>query len=138
MEKKSKVAFVCVHNSCRSQIAQALGGYYASDVFDSFSAGTILKDAINADAVRLVKEMYGIDMEEGQRPKLITDLPQIDILVTMGCNVSCPSLKADHQEDWGLTDPTGLSDPAFIQVITSIDKKIKDLRDRLKAGRLKA
>ena len=64
---KKKVAFICVHNSCRSQIAEALGKHLASDVFESYSAGTETKLQINQDAVRIMKELYGIDMEaEGQ------------------------------------------------------------------------
>ncbi len=64
---KPKVAFICVHNSCRSQIAEAPGNYLAADVFESYSAGTELKDCINPDAVRLIKQLYGIDMEQTPR-----------------------------------------------------------------------
>ena len=59
---KKKVAFICVHNSCRSQIAEALGRHLASDVFESYSAGTEVKPRINQDAVRIMKEIYNIDM----------------------------------------------------------------------------
>ena len=61
---KLKVAFICVHNSCRSQIAEALGKYLASDVFESYSAGTEIKSQINQDAVKYMKQQYGIDMEK--------------------------------------------------------------------------
>ena len=67
---KLKVAFICVHNSCRSQIAEALGNYFASDVFESYSAGTETKPRINQDAVRIMKELYDIDMEKTQYSKL--------------------------------------------------------------------
>ncbi|WP_455717464.1 arsenate reductase/protein-tyrosine-phosphatase family protein, partial [Anaerosporobacter sp.] len=90
--RKPKVAFICVHNSCRSQIAEALGKLLASEVFDSYSAGTHLKDHINPDAVRLMKQQYGIDMEESQHNKLIDDIPNPDVVITMGCNVDCPML----------------------------------------------
>lgn len=90
---KPKVAFICVHNSCRSQIAQALGRHLAADVFESYSAGTELRDRINPDAVRIMKKRYHIDMEaEGQRSKLLSDLPPVDGVITMGCNVQCPAL----------------------------------------------
>lgn len=128
---KKKVAFICVHNSCRSQIAEALGKYYAYDVFESFSAGTETKPQINQDAVRLMKKIYGIDMEETQHSKLIDDLPKIDIAIKMGCNVVCPFLESDYEEDWGLDDPTGKSDEEFEKVIAEIDKKIKTLRNQL-------
>lgn len=82
--QKPKVAFICVHNSCRSQMAEALGKHLASDVFESYSAGTQLKDKINQDAVRLMKLKYGIDMEETQKSKLLEDIPSPDIVITMG------------------------------------------------------
>lgn len=122
---KKKVAFICVHNSCRSQIAEALGKFYGSDVFESYSAGTEKKPQINQDAVRLVKKLYGIDMEKTQKSKLLEEIPQVDIVITMGCNVNCPFLPCSYREDWGLDDPTGKSDEEFIKVIKSIDEKIK-------------
>jgi len=130
--QKPKVAFVCVHNSCRSQIAEALGRYFAADVFDSYSAGTETKSRINPDAVRLMKELYGIDMEKNQYSKLLTDIPDVDVVVKMGCNVSCPCLFAEHIEDWGLEDPSGKSDEEFRTVIKTIEGKIKGLKDKLK------
>lgn len=128
---KLKVAFICVHNSCRSQIAEALGKSLASDVFQSYSAGTELKDRINPDAVRLMKQLYGIDMEQGQRPKLLADIPPADVVVTMGCNVRCPFLPCKRREDWGLDDPTGKSDNEFIEVIKTIEAKILALKTEL-------
>ena len=125
---KPKVAFICVHNSCRSQIAEALGKHLASDVFESYSAGTELKDRINPDAVRLMKQLYGIDMERTQRSKLLTELPPVDVVVTMGCNVECPYLPSKRREDWGLDDPTGMPDAEFIKVIKAIETKVQELR----------
>lgn len=125
---KPKVAFICVHNSCRSQIAEALGKRFAVDVFESYSAGTELKDRINPDAVRLVKQLYGIDMEQNQRPKLVSELPRVDVVVTMGCNVECPYLPGKRRENWGLDDPTDMTDEEFIGVIKSIEAKIQGLK----------
>lgn len=124
---KPKVVFICVHNSCRSQIAEALGRHFAADAFESFSAGTELKDRINPDAVRLIKQLYGIDMEQNQRPKLLSELPPVDVVVTMGCNVECPYLPCKRREDWGLSDPTGKSDEEFLSVIRTIEIKIREL-----------
>lgn len=129
--KKPTVAFICVHNSCRSQIAEALGKKLASDTFESYSAGTETKPRINADAVRLMKVLHGIDMELTQKSKLISALPPIDVVVTTGCNVSCPSLPCKQREDWGLDDPTGQSDEVFIRTIQTIEEKILDLKKRL-------
>lgn len=127
---KTKVAFICVHNSCRSQIAEALAKHFASDVFVSYSAGTEVKEKINQDAVRLIKKIYRIDMELTQHSKLINTLPPIDVVITMGCNVNCPYLPSKHREDWGLDDPTGKSDEEFIKVIETIEMKVKELRNR--------
>jgi arsenate reductase len=126
-----KVAFICVHNSCRSQIAEALGRHLAGTIFESYSAGTHTKDAINPDAVRIMKNRYAIDMELAQRPKLLGDIPPVDIIITMGCNVVCPTLPCTHREDWGLDDPTGKSDEEFLKTIAEIEKKIHGLADRI-------
>ena len=127
-----KVAFVCVHNSCRSQIAEALGKKLASDVFESYSAGTETKPQINRDAVRLMKQIYGIDMEATQYSKLLANIPAVDVVITMGCNVQCPFLPCSHREDWGLEDPSGKSDEAFLQTIQLIEEKVLNLKTRLK------
>jgi arsenate reductase (thioredoxin) len=129
---KKKVAFVCVHNSCRSQIAEALGKLYGSEVFESYSAGTETKPQINQDAVRIIKDLYKVDMNEAQKSKLLTDIPKADIVIKMGCNVVCPVLPANHIEDWGLEDPTGKSDEEFIKVAKIIEEKVKDLARRIK------
>jgi len=133
---KPKVAFICVHNSCRSQIAEALGKYLASDVFESYSAGTEVKPQINQDAVRLMKQIYGIDMERTQRSKLLEEIPPVDIVVTMGCNVQCPFLPCMHREDWGLDAPTGKSDVDFERTIKAIRSKIENLRERIADNKL--
>jgi len=129
---KPKVAFICVHNSCRSQMAEALGKQFASDAFESYSAGTETKPRINQDAVRIIKSLYGIDMEETQTSKLIDDIPKdIDIVITMGCNVECPYLPSKHREDWGLDDPSGKEDNEFITTAKTIEQKVMDLRRRV-------
>lgn len=131
VKEKPKVAFICVHNSCRSQIAEALGKLLASDVFESYSAGTELKDRINPDAVRLMKIVYGIDIEATGRSKLIADIPNPDVVITMGCNVNFPVIPCKLREDWGLDDPTGKSDEEFKKTIQKIERKILDLKERL-------
>lgn len=128
MKRKPRVAFICVHNSCRSQIAEALGKHLASDVFESCSAGTETVPQINPDAVRLMKEFYGIDMEQSQYSKLVRELPPVDIVITMGCNVNCPYLPCKHREDWGLDDPTGQDDEVFKEIIGKIDANIITLK----------
>ena len=127
-----RVAFICVHNSCRSQIAEALGKHFASNVFESYSAGTETKPQINQDAVRIMKEIYGIDMEKAQYSKLILDIPELDIVISMGCNVGCPFIERPFDDNWGLDDPTGKSDEEFTKIISQIELKIKNLIDRMK------
>ena len=129
--RKPNVAFICVHNSCRSQIAEALGKKLAGDAFESYSAGTETKPQINQDAVRLMKTVHGVDMEQTQYSKLLSELPSIDVVVTMGCNVQCPMLPCKHREDWGLDDPTGQPDEVFLETIRKIEEKILDLKARL-------
>ena len=129
--KKPKVAFICVHNSCRSQIAEALGKALASDVFESYSAGTETRPQINQDGVRLMKALYGIDMEQTQYSKLISDIPEPDIAISMGCNVGCPFIGRPFDDNWELEDPTGKSDEEFKKVIDEIRVRIMELKQRL-------
>lgn len=129
---KPKVAFVCVHNSCRSQIAEALGKKLAADVFESYSAGTERQERINRDAVRLMKQVYGIDMEQSQHSKLLSDIPTPDVLILMGCNVGCPILPSQYTENWGLDDPSGQSDDVFLATIQQIEEKVLQLKEKLR------
>lgn len=124
---RKKIAFICVHNSCRSQIAEALGKHLAGDRFDFYSAGTETKPQINQDAVRLIKQLYGIDMEQTQYSKTIDKIPSPDIAISMGCDVGCPFIGRAFDDDWGLPDPTGQSDDVFKSVIQQIEEKILKL-----------
>ena len=135
-KSKKKVAFICVHNSCRSQIAEALGKHLASDVFESYSAGTETKPQINQDAVRIMKELYGIDMEQTQYSKLLADIPNPDVAISMGCNVGCPFIGRDFDDNWGLEDPTGKPDEEFKTVIKEIENRILQLRERIKHAKI--
>ena len=117
---KKKVAFICVHNSCRSQIAEALGKHLRGEEFDFYSAGTETKPQINQDAVRMMKQIYGIDMKETQYSKTFDKIPAPDIAISMGCDVGCPYIGRAFDDNWGLQDPTGQSDEVFIEVIKEI------------------
>jgi arsenate reductase len=136
MKEKVKVAFVCVHNSCRSQMAEAISRLLASDVLEAYSAGTETKPEINRDAVAVIKEMYGVDMNNNQRSKLLTEIPAVDIVVTMGCNVQCPNLPCRHREDWGLEDPTGKEHSEFEKTAKAIEARVLDLKRRIAEGDL--
>ncbi len=124
---KKKIAFICVHNSCRSQIAEALGKHLAGDKYDFYSAGTITKPQINQDAVRVMKELYHIDMEQTQYSKTFDEIPTPDIVISMGCDVGCPFISREFDDNWGLQDPTGQKDETFIKIIKEIEKRILSL-----------
>lgn len=129
--KRKNIAFICVHNSCRSQIAEALGKKYLSDYFECYSAGTETKPQINQDAVRIMKEIYDIDMEEEQYSKLLSQIPEPDVAISMGCNVGCPFIGKGFDDNWRLDDPTGKSDEEFKKVIKQIETKILELKKDL-------
>jgi arsenate reductase len=129
--EKLKVAYICVHNSCRSQMAEAITKILASDVIDCWSGGTETKEKIDPGAVSIIKKLYGIDMEETQRSKLLTEIPPVDMVVTMGCNVACPAMAAETKDDWGLDDPTGKSAAEYEKTARIIEAKVRELRARI-------
>jgi arsenate reductase len=131
MAEKIKVAFVCVHNSCRSQMAEAISKLMASDSFEAYSAGTETKPQINQDAVAMIKDIYGVDMNATQKSKLISDIPLVDVVITMGCNVNCPYLPCKYREDWGLEDPSGKEKNEYIRTAKIIEQKVLDLKNRI-------
>lgn len=128
--RRPRVAFVCTHNSCRSQIAEALSRALASDAFEAFSSGTHPADAVNPDALRLLRNVPGVDTAR-LRPKALNELPPVDVVVTMGCGVQCPMLPCAHREDWGLEDPTDRGDEAFLATMDEIKRRVRDLAERL-------
>ncbi|HHX61797.1 MAG TPA: arsenate reductase ArsC [Epulopiscium sp.] len=127
---KSKVAFICIHNSCRSQMAEGLARHLGSDVLESYSAGTESYIEVKPLAVEVMEEI-GMSMDS-HYPKLLTAIPEeVDILITMGCGVVCPFLPCKHQEDWGLTDPSGGTIEDFRKTRNLIEQKVKDLIKRI-------
>lgn len=134
MHHKPKVAFLCVHNSCRSQIAECLGNLLAAGVFESYSAGSETKPQINPDAVRLMKKLYGVDMTRTQRSKTFAEIPEPDLVISMGCDVGCPYIGRAFDENWNLPDPTGQPDEAFLTTIQAIEKRVLALKEQLKGG----
>jgi len=131
MSGKIKVAFICVHNSCRSQMAEAISKLIASDVFKAYSAGTETKPEINQDAVAVIKELYDVDMNATQKSKLLEEIPPVDIVITMGCNVACPYLPCKYREDWGIEDQTGKSKEEFKKTAKIVEQKVEDLKERI-------
>lgn len=136
MSNKLKAAFICVHNSCRSQMAEAISKIIAADAYEAYSAGTETKPQINQDAVAVIKKLYGVDMNQTQKSKLLSEIPPVDIVITMGCNVQCPYLPCSFREDWGLEDPMGKSEDEFIYIAKIIERKVLDLRNRILNNRI--
>lgn len=115
-------------------MAECLGKLLASDVFESFSAGSAIKPQINQDAVRLIKEHYGIDMEATQHSKVFKDIPTPDIIISMGCDVACPYVGKDFDDNWQLPDPTGKSDEEFMVIIKAIENHIIALKEKIQSS----
>lgn len=123
------IAFICNHNSCRSQIAEYFGRKYLSDIYNIYSAGSEIKSEINKDAVRIINELYSDDISLTQHPKTINEIPELDIIINMGCYNGCPYINQEFTADWQITDPTGKSDDEFIKVINQIKEKVLQLRN---------
>ena len=132
---KKKVAFVCVHNSCRSQMAEGWAKKLGSDVLEAYSAGTEKYPEVKPLAVQVMEEA-GVDMSD-HHPKLLSDIPaEVDILITMGCNVVCPYVPCQHIEDWGLSDPSGGPIEDYRKTRDIIKEKVKDLIQRVKSNQI--
>ena len=112
-------------------MAEAISKVLAADTYEAFSAGTEIKEQVNPDAVDIIKKLYGIDMTQSQHPKRLSEIPPVDIAVTMGCGVQCPYLPCRHREDWGLEDPTGKSEAEFSKTARRIEEKINGLKRRI-------
>ncbi len=132
---KRKVAFVCVHNSCRSQMAEGWAKKLGSDVLEAYSAGTEKYPEVKPLAVQVMEEA-GVDMSD-HHPKLLSDIPaEVDILITMGCNVECPYVPCQHIEDWGLSDPSGGPIEDYRKTRDIIKEKVEDLIQRVKNNQI--
>lgn len=123
---KKKVAFVCVHNSCRSQMAEGWAKKLGSEVFEAYSAGTESYPEVKSLAIKVMEEA-GVDMS-GHYPKLLSDIPtEVDILITMGCNVKCPHVPCRYKEDWGISDPSGGTVEDYRRTRDVIKERVEDL-----------
>ncbi len=132
---KKIVAFVCVHNSCRSIMAEGWAKELGSDVLEVYSAGTEEYPAPKPMAMEVMTDA-GVDMSHASS-KLLSDIPgELDILVTMGCGVECPYVPTKHREDWGLDDPSGGPKDGFENTRDIIKKKVIELIERVKRGEL--
>lgn len=132
MSKKT-IAFVCVHNSCRSIMAEGWAKHLGNDVINAYSAGTEEYDSPKKMALEVMTD-EGVDMSHASS-KLLDDVPNyFDILITMGCGVECPFVPCKHREDWGLDDPSGGPKEAFEETRNLIKEKVEELINRIKSG----
>lgn len=132
---KKKVAFVCVHNSCRSQMAEGWAKKLGAGLIEAYSAGTENYPGVKPLAVKVMEEA-GVDMS-GHRPKLMSDIPkELDVVITMGCNVDCPYVPSKHREDWGLTDPSGGPIDDYRKTRDIVKEKVEHLLERIEKGLL--
>jgi arsenate reductase len=131
MPEKKRVLFVCIENSCRSQMAEAFARRYAGDVIEASSAGSRPSGRVDPHAVAAMAEL-GCDLG-GQRSKSLSEIPQVqyDYVVTMGCGDECPFIPAEHHEDWDIPDPKKLPMDEFRRVRDLIEERVKDLATRL-------
>jgi arsenate reductase len=129
---KMIVAFICTHNACRSQIAEALAKHAGINHCEFYSAGSIPDNVIDPNAVRIMKDHFNIDMSS-QYPKTVDDIPMPDIAISMGCGVKCPYIGRSFDDDWGLEDPMGKSDDDYLAVITKIQPHVNQLSALIQA-----
>ena len=118
------VAFICAHDACRSQMAEALAKHAGCRGYQFYSAGSLPEEQVDPNAVRIMKEKFDIDMRS-QYTKTIQDIPAPDIAISMGCGVTCPYIGKAFDDDWGLIDPTGKPDEEYRKVIAQIKEQLK-------------
>lgn len=126
-----KIAFVCIHNSCRSQMAEAIAKHYLKDMdVEIYSAGTEEYPEIKPMVYDTLKDA-NIPIEN-QYPKLLKDIPnKLDVLITMGCGVECPYVPTNTRDDWGLDDPSGKGIEEFNKTRDLIIEKVLKLKETL-------
>ncbi|MBN2605359.1 MAG: arsenate reductase ArsC [Bacilli bacterium] len=130
---KKVIAFVCVHNSCRSIMAEGFLKALGNEYFEVYSAGTEKYDRPKPLAIEVMEDIH-IDMRHANS-KLLSDIPsKLDILITMGCGVECPFVPTKYREDWGLDDPSGGPKEAFERTRDLIQEKVLDLIKRFENG----
>lgn len=134
--KRLSVAFICVGNSCRSQMAEGFAKHFGNDFLEVYSAGTEPTDSVNPQAIEAMKRA-GIDIT-GQYPKLLEEIPkELDIIITMGCNVKCPFIPCKFREDWGLDDPVGKPNEEFDVIRDKIKRKVIEMIEKIEKREIK-
>jgi arsenate reductase (thioredoxin) len=126
-----KVLFVCVENSCRSQMAEAFAKIHGKDIMESYSAGSHASGKVNEKAI-ISMQALGYDLNRHQS-KSINDIPDIEygFAITMGCGDECPYVIAKQRQDWDIPDPKNVNDKEFDKVRELIEEKVLSFIDDL-------
>ncbi len=125
------VLFVCVENSCRSQIAEAYANMHGQGVIKAFSSGSKPSGVVNPKAIQSMREVgYDLSVHES---KSLDEIPSIEYeyAITMGCGDECPMINAMHREDWQIPDPKHMDEKEFAEVRDYIETKVKQLIESL-------
>jgi arsenate reductase len=126
-----KVLFVCVENSCRSQIAEAFGKIYGKDKIEAYSSGSKPSGIVNPKAIQSMKEV-GYDLSTHDS-KSLQEIPQeeYEYAITMGCGDECLLVKAKHRADWEIPDPKHMEPEEFNKIRDLIEEKVKNLINQI-------
>lgn len=129
---KKKVLFVCVENSCRSQIAEAFGKMFGDNTVDAYSAGSRPSGVVNGKAIIAMNEV-GYDLS-GHESKSLEDIPKVnyDYVITMGCGDECPYVLAEKREDWQIPDPKLMEMDEFKNIRNTIREKVFELIEKIR------
>ena len=122
-----KILFVCIENSCRSQMAEAFARLHGGSHMEAYSAGSKPSGKINPQAILSMKELdYDLSKHVSRS---LAEIPKIDYdyAVTMGCGDECPLVHAKHRVAWDIPDPKEMSLENFRAVRNLIETKVKEL-----------
>ncbi len=124
---KKRIVFICVENARRSQMAEGFAEALGREDVEVYSAGSNPSSQIDPSVIEVMKEK-GIDLGT-KRPKSLDDLPKVemDYLVTMGCEETCPAVLAKKTIEWEIPDPKGKSIEFCREIRDTVEDKVKDL-----------
>jgi arsenate reductase len=132
-QQKAKIVFVCVENAGRSQMAQGFAEAFGKGRLEVYSAGSRPSSQINPLAIEVMKEK-NIDLSE-RRPKGLNDLPpvEMDYLVTMGCEETCPAVRAKKIIEWQIPDPKGKPIDEVRRIRDVLEARVKGLLEEVES-----
>lgn len=125
------ILFVCIENSCRSQMAEAFAHMHGNEFLKAYSSGSRPSGTVNPRAISFMDEL-GYDLSTHKSIPL-SEIPNVkyEYAITMGCGDECPSVDAEHHIDWGIEDPKNLDAAEFRKIRSVIEQKVKTLLKNL-------